>query len=121
MENYKWGNKDGVNQYFNSAGALVREESWKAMNPYQQYDTLEIEDVDHLDHYKTVIVKNEGVAIKHGEWKYYDPTSGIIYKTERYEVGKLTIPKATAYAQNNDFEKKNSGKKKVKYQDGSVH
>jgi hypothetical protein len=29
----RWGNKDGVCQYFNKAGALIREEGWRAMNP----------------------------------------------------------------------------------------
>jgi hypothetical protein len=67
MEFYRWGNKDGVCQYFSGTGALVREEGWKALNPDKLYDTLEVEDVDHLNQYKTVIVKNEGVAIKNGE------------------------------------------------------
>jgi hypothetical protein len=133
VENYKWGNKDGVSQYFSPSGALIREEGWKAMNPDKQYDTLEIEDIDHLDHYKTVIVKNDGVAIKHGEWKYYDPVSGIIIKTETYSVGKLETPKANQSVAANDstktaakpkevmdYEKKNSGKKKVKVKDGTV-
>ena len=66
LELYRWGNKDGTCQYFNSSGSLVREETWRALNPDKQYDTLEIEDIDHLNEYKTVIVKNEGVAIKHG-------------------------------------------------------
>jgi antitoxin component YwqK of YwqJK toxin-antitoxin module len=134
IEFFKWGNKDGVCQYFTKTGELVREESWKALNPDKQYDTLEIEDVDHLDHYKTVIVKNEGAGIRHGEWKYYDASTGIIYKTETYTLGKLEAPKKTlkSVAANDstkavgkpkevkDFEKKNSGKKKVKVRDGSV-
>jgi len=33
LEFYKWGNKDGICQYFNPSGALVREESWRALNP----------------------------------------------------------------------------------------
>ncbi len=135
VEIYKWGNKDGMSQYFNTAGALVREEGWIALNPDKQYDTLQIEDIDHLDHYKTVIVKNEGIAIKNGTWRYYDPVSGVIIKTETYTVGKLEISKSTALntAGNDstkskgkpkevlDFEKKNAGKKKVKVQDGSVN
>src|SRR6201999_2072198 len=75
VEFYKWGNKDGVCQYFGINGTLRKEESWRALNPDKQYDTLEIEDVDHLDKYKTVIVKNEGVAIKDGLWKFYDPAT----------------------------------------------
>jgi hypothetical protein len=30
---------------------------WRALNPDKLYDTLEIEDIDHLNEYKTVIVK----------------------------------------------------------------
>ena len=135
LEFYKWGNKDGINQYFTRTGELIREESWKALNPDKQYDTLEIEDIDHLEHYKTVIVKNEGAGIRNGEWKYYDPTTGMIFKTEKYELGKLVVAKnpAKSVAMNDstkaaikpkevrEFEKKGKGKKKIKYVDGSVN
>jgi hypothetical protein len=135
VENYRWGNKDAVCQYFNPSGALIREESWRAMNPEKLYDTIEVEDIDHLDHYRTVVVKNEGVAIKHGEWKYYDPSTGMIFKTENYTLGKLEKPKAAAATRDSattasksvakpkevlDFEKKNSGKKKVRFRDGAT-
>ncbi|MBS1975460.1 MAG: hypothetical protein JST13_14010, partial [Bacteroidetes bacterium] len=93
IEQYKWGNKDGINRYFTRTGDLIREESWKALNPDKLYDTVEVEDIDHLDQYKTVIVKNEGVGLKHGEWKYYDPATGMIFKTETYTLGKLEKPK----------------------------
>ena len=133
VEYYKWGNKDGVCQYFGINGTLLREEGWRALNPDKQYDTLQIEDIDHLDKYKTVIVKNEGVAIKDGTWKFYDPTTGTVSKTEVYTLGKLETPKntgvptATADASKTqtkpkevlDFEKK-AGKKKVKVQTGSA-
>lgn len=135
IEQYKWGNKDGVCQYFSRTGELLREENWKALNPDKQYDTLEIEDIDHLDHYKTVVVKNEGAGIRHGIWKYYDPVSGVIVKTETYTLGKLEIPKtgekqvvltdtlksAAKPKEVRDFEKKARGKKKIKYVDGSVN
>jgi hypothetical protein len=133
LENYKWGNKDGDCQYFDKSGALIREESWKAMNPDKAYDTLEVEDVDHLDHYKTVIVKNNGVAIKHGAWKFYDPATGFIMRTDTYTLGKLEHPQtgttdsaATASKllvkpkEVQDFEKKNAGKKKIKVRDGQT-
>jgi hypothetical protein len=136
IENYRWGFKDGANQYFNGLGELLREESWRAMNPDKQYDTIDVEDVDHLDHYKRVIVKNEGASIRHGQWKYYDPTSGFINKTENYVLGtletngkKTASPIATTDEDPKtkgkpkevlDFEKKNSGKKKVRVKDGST-
>jgi antitoxin component YwqK of YwqJK toxin-antitoxin module len=133
VEFYKWGNKDGVCQYFATSGALVKEESWRALNPDKAYDTLQVEDIDHLDKYKTVIVKNDGVAIRDGLWKYYDPILGTVIRTESYTLGKLNAIKADgANTASNapktdvkpkevlDFEKK-TGKKKVNPQDGSVY
>jgi hypothetical protein len=133
LEPYRWGNKDGISKYYSPSGELLREESWKALNPDKPYDTLDIEDIDHLDHYHKVVVKNEGVAIKHGIWKYYDASSGVIYKTETYTLGKLEIPQATAKSavpdsskskiipkEVLDYQKKNSGKKSIKVRDGQV-
>jgi len=135
LEFYRWGNKDGVCQYFNPSGELIREEGWRALNPDKLYDTLVIEDIDHLNDYKTVIVKNEGVAIRHGIWKYYNISNGMIYKTETYTMGKLEVNKADAGSDSTnlagktmvkpkevqDFEKKNAGKKKVKFRDGATN
>src|ERR1700743_3333362 len=42
VEYYKWGMKDGVCQYFGMNGSLLREESWRAMNPDKQYDTGQV-------------------------------------------------------------------------------
>ena len=94
IEFYKWGNKDGVCQYFGMNGSLLREESWRALNPDKQYDTVTIEDIDHLDAYKTVVIKNEGVGLKDGAWKFYNPQTGMIDRTEVYELGKLKTPKS---------------------------
>ena len=134
LEYYKWGLKDGICQYFVKSGALLKEESWRALNPDKLYDTVQIEDIDHLNQYKLVVLKNEGAAIKDGVWKYYDPETGVIIRTDTYTLGKLEKPKgnpqsdsaATATHSNVkpkevlEFEKK-VGKKKVKVQDGSVY
>jgi len=135
LEFYRWGNKDGNCQYFNPSGNLLREESWKALNPDKLYDTLEVEDVDHLNQYRTVIVKNEGVAIKNGIWKFYDPSTGMIKRTQTYTMGKLEILKAPAVQDSTqvaqeklvkpkevqDYEKKNAGKKKIRVRDGQTN
>jgi hypothetical protein len=132
IEQYKWGNKAGICQYFGINGTMLREESWVAFNPSKLYDTLVVEDIDHLDKYKTVIVKNTGAAIKDGVWKFYDPFTGSVARTETWELGKLeksqagqrALPDSTqAVAKPKEvleFEKK-AGKHKVKVQDGSVH
>jgi hypothetical protein len=135
LEFYKWGNKDGLCQYFNPSGALVREENWRALNPDKLYDTLIIEDIDHLNEYKTVVVKNEGVAIRHGQWKFYNPSTGMIYKTETYTMGKLETHKSDPGSDSTkvasktmvkpkevqDYEKKNAGKKQIKVRDGQTN
>jgi antitoxin component YwqK of YwqJK toxin-antitoxin module len=130
IEYYKWGLKDSICRYFNKDGALRLEQSWKALNPDKEYDTLEVEDLEKFDTYRTVIIKNEGAAIKHGVWKYYDAASGRVIRSELYTLGKLeqeaksapvTEKKAVAKPKEVlDFEKKNQGKKKVRYKDGST-
>ena len=135
IENYRWGNKDGNQQYF-SQGEMTREESWRAIDPEKKYDTVDVPDV--YDHYKVTrkVVKVESYSLKEGVWKYYRPGSLSIIKTETYVLDKLQVPKSefdsssdstnkapvkkVIPAQVKEFEKKNSGKKSVKYKDGSV-
>ena len=132
VEYYRWGNKDGKQQYFTNFGDPIREESWKALNPDKLYDTLEVEDVEHLGQFKRVVVKNEGAGIRHGVWKYFDSRSGLIVKTENYVLGVLEGKKKDAIASATekkavekpqevlDWEKKNAGKKKVKVRTGGT-
>src|SRR4051812_33570014 len=132
IEHYRWGNKDGIAQYFDINGQLRLEQSWKALNPDKVYDTIQVEDVDKLDSYHEVIVKNEGASLKHGTWKYYDSNDGSVIKTERYTLGKLETDESSASVQPDEpkkvakpkevlqFEKQKKGKKKIRYQDGST-
>jgi antitoxin component YwqK of YwqJK toxin-antitoxin module len=131
VEFYKWGLKDSVCRYYNKHGELRLEQKWKAINPDKAYDTLTIEDPDKFDTYRTVIVKNEGASLRHGTWKYYDSETGELSRTETYNLGELEKnkqPATTTTAKKEvtkpkevlDFEKKNAGKKKVKYRDGST-
>lgn len=129
IENYRWGNKDGIVQYFNINGELRLEQSWKALNPDKVYDTIQVEDINKLDSYHQVVVKNEGASLKHGTWKYYDE-NGTVIREENYVLGKLEhdntvaaepaepkkVPKPKEVL---DFEKQRKGKK-VRYQDGST-
>lgn len=133
IEFFKWGNKDGVAQYFDINGGLRMEQSWKALNPDKVYDTILVEDLDKLDTYREVIVKNEGASLKHGTWKYYDPVTGSIVRSETYMLGKLEGDNSAAVAEPAEkkavpkpkevveFEKKTKGRKKIRYQDGSTN
>ena len=139
LENYHWGFKDGPSQYFNINGDVVKEESWRAFNPDKAYDTVDVEDVTRPDHYTKAIIKNEGSSLKNGTWKYYDPATGFITKTEFWVLGKLDksdnpLGGATRKAGTDstaavkvkprevlDFEKKNAGKKRIKIRDGTTN
>ena len=143
-ENYRWGVLDGKNRYYNRTGALIREESWRAVDPSKTLDTVDVYDVkDPTKVVDVVVVKVEGLTVKHGLWTYYDPEWGGIEKTERYWMNKLQsgdgsdddlkpIDISTAKAKSDttgkkivtkpkevlDYEKKNAGKKKIKVRDG---
>ncbi|MEO6819910.1 MAG: hypothetical protein ABI204_09305 [Ginsengibacter sp.] len=131
VENYFDGGLEGKSSYFTAFGEILREESWHAFNPNQPYDTIGIygEDNNQIVSYK--IVKAEPYSVKDGEWKYFDPTTGRILKTEIYERGRLikAPKKETALDEPMkkikpqevlEYEKKNSGKKNVKLRDGST-
>lgn len=130
MENYRDGGLDGKSAYFSAYGELLREESWRAYDPKQPYDTIAIygEDNNQILNYK--IVKAEPYSVKDGVWTYYDPSRGTIIRTEKYERGHL-IPTQKSIVMDApmekikpkevlEYEKKNSGKKKVKTRDGST-
>ncbi|MEI9809489.1 MAG: hypothetical protein WDO16_17385 [Bacteroidota bacterium] len=146
-ENYRWGKLNGRSKYFTYNGGLLREESWRAMDPARKYDTVAVYDIkDPSKLVDMVAVKNEGVSLKHGTWNYYDPIEGVIVQTEKYQLNKLvtddglviddelrpigisngksasdTSGKKSAKPQAIlDYEKKNSGKKKVKTRDGNT-
>lgn len=91
VENYKWGNKNGICRYFTISGP-ERDESWRAMNPEKAYDTIDVADLKDPNKYEKVIVKNEGNSLRHGTWKYYYPLSGKLITTETYFLDKLQEP-----------------------------
>ena len=148
VENYRWGYKDGICQYFNLTGGLVREESWRAIDPQNPYDTVAVTDPnDATKVLRFVVVKLEGHSLKHGEWTYYDPQFGTIIRHEKYVLDKIEGAKSAkgedltpidvtkGYQPSTDslgnksvkktaamleYEKKNSGKKSIKVRDGKT-
>lgn len=133
QENYKWGNKDGLQQYL-SEGRLEREEFWRSVDPEKKFDTIEVQDV--YDQYKIErkIIKIESYAVPFGKWKYYDPETGRLIRTEHYDAfGNLytpkpedtnkpvtdSIPKKIAKPKAvEEFERSKKGKKAIKVRDG---
>jgi len=139
-ENYRWGALDGRAKYFNRTGALIRQESWRAVDPSKTMDTVDVLDVkDPSKVIDRVVVKLEGQTMKHGQWIYYDPEWGEVEHTENYFMNKLRTDEELAGESDElkpidvttkapeekkkpqailDYEKKNSGKKKIKSRDG---
>jgi len=128
VEFYKLGGKHGVQQYYTYLGDLEREESWKGYDPDAPYDTIAVygEGNNEIIDYK--ITKAEQYSVRHGEWKYYDVSTGRLAKLEKYERGHLETPGSVAQAtavpvdknkkaektpEMIEWEKKNKGKKKV--------
>ena len=131
MENYFDGGLDGKSSYFTAYGDILREENWHAFNPNQPYDTIAIygDDNNQIISYK--IVKAQPYSVKDGDWTYYDPVTGRIIKVETYERGRLIkAPKAETALDEPmkkikpkevlEYEKKNSGKKKVRTRTGQT-
>lgn len=132
IENYKYGGKHGLQQYFTMMTELVREENWKSYNPDAPYDTIPIYGQGNNEIISFKIVKAEQYSVKHGNFNFYDPATGRLLKTERYDRGfpykepeaEVVMddkPKAKAKPKEVlEFEKKNSGKKKVKLREGQT-
>lgn len=128
VENYKFGGKDGIQQYYTYLGDLIREESWRGYNPDAPFDTIYIYGQYNNEIIDQKIIKAEQYSVKHGEWRYYEPGSGRLIKTEKYDRGMLektptanvvtttattTAKKPEKTAEMLEWEKKNKGKKKA--------
>lgn len=142
IENYRWGYKDGKQLYFSPLGDLIREEGWKAVNPNNLYDTIEVPDLNNPMISVQKVVKHEASELKHGSWKYYNPATGLIIKTENFSYGQKLDglgrpivdkevsnyrPATASYEKPKavekppavvEWEKKNAGKKKIAIRDG---
>lgn len=89
-ENYRWGKLHGKQLYFSFNGGLIREEAWRAMDPANAYDTVAVYDLKDPDKMVgEVVVKNEGLSMRHGRFVYYDPRTGSVLQTEQYVMNKL--------------------------------
>lgn len=144
IESFRFGMKDGKSVYFTNAGEPLREEMWRAIDPSNPYDTVEVRDVnDPTKVLRMEIVKVEPISYKHGTWVYYNTYNGTVDKTETWVMNQ---PKNKDVAASDDdmapidvtangkadkkdetkakpqavleYEKKNAGKKKIKVRDG---
>lgn len=132
FETFLHNGKDGPQQYYSPLGDLLREETWKGYNPDSPYDTIAIYGTGSNEIIDYKIVKAEQYSVKHGPWKYYEPVTGKLIKSEEWFRNTLVQPDAPKQAINAgsgrlagvkkevaktpemlEWEKKNKGKKNV--------
>lgn len=132
QENYKWGNQNGLQQYLEQ-GQLEHDEYWRSVDPERKFDTIEVIDPYDITKIDRKIVKVESYAVPFGAWKYYDPATGRVIRTEHYDaLGKPYTPQSNTAMPLTDtvpkkiqkpkeileFEKSKKGKKAIKVRDG---
>ena len=127
VEHFILGGKDGLQQYFTFLGDLEREENWKGYNPDAPYDTIAVYGTGSGEIVDYKLVKAEPYSVKDGEWRYYEPGSGRVIRTEQWSRNNLVVPNAVKKEVADDkpkkapektaemlqWEQKNKGKKKV--------
>jgi antitoxin component YwqK of YwqJK toxin-antitoxin module len=89
IENYRFGQKNGLQQYYNTVGSLVKEESWLAHNPENPTEIVEVYDIKDPNKIYQVEVKLDASSVPHGIWKMYDPETGKVVRKDNYILGKL--------------------------------
>ncbi|MFN5135624.1 MAG: hypothetical protein ACK5DG_09945 [Chitinophagaceae bacterium] len=147
IENYRFGFKHGQQQIFNAMGDLLREESWLAQDPEKPTETVEVLDINDPKKVYLVEVKLEASTVPHGIWKIFEPGTGKVLQKQNFIFGKLDDGSGTANGvlkkdpndkseavvdkkeekkdkpkpkEVMDYEKKNSGKKKIKIRTGET-
>lgn len=88
IEHYRFGGKDGIQQYFNFLGTLEKQEEWRGYNPDAPYDTIPIFGTASNEILEYKLVKAEQYSVPNGEWKYFDG-GGRLLKMEHYAGGQL--------------------------------
>ncbi len=92
FETYLHGGKDGLQQYYSPLGELIREENWKGYNPDAPFDTIAVYGTGSNEIIDYKIVKAAQYSVKHGIWKYYEPVTGKLLKTEEWRGNNLVLP-----------------------------
>ena len=130
FETYLHGGKDGFQQYYSALGELLREENWRGYNPDAPFDTIAIYGTGSNEIVDYKIVKAEQYSIKQGPWRFYEPVTGRLLKTEEWDRNNLILPNSlkkevgsnslkavkkevAKTASMLEWEKKNKGKKNV--------
>ena len=88
VENYLFGGKDGLQEYFNFLGGLQRQEEWRGYNPDVPFDTIPVYGKDNNEILSYKILKSMQYSVPDGVWKYFNAAGGLV-KSEKYDRGFL--------------------------------
>ena len=88
VENYLFGGKDGLQEYFNFLGGLQRQEGWRGYNPDVPFDTIPVYGKENNEILSYKILKSMQYSVPDGVWKYYNAAGGLV-KSEKYDRGFL--------------------------------
>ena len=87
IERFKNDVKDGEVKSFEQ-GRLVCIGNYLGLNPDQLYDTIYV--MDPVTHYESPVrISSDRGALRHGNWRYYDPLTGRLIREEEWQVDEL--------------------------------
>jgi len=91
IETFRNNVLDGEVKYYDQ-GKLYCVGHYRGLNPRQKYDTVVVmHPVTQEEEYK--VIPTDHGSLRHGNWKYYDPSNGHLIKEEEYQVDELVYKK----------------------------
>lgn len=111
IEVFRNGVLDGEAKYFEQ-GQLYCIGNYRGLNPEQRFDTIVVVDPDtHEESYKTI--SSEYGTVRHGFWRYYDPSTGHLTREEEYIADELIFRQDYAYTAKADSIRKKRHQEKL--------
>lgn len=96
IENYRKDVFDGEVKYFTN-GQVTVIGRYRGLNPDVAVDTIMVEDpVTELQ--QLVPIRSDYGTVRHGTWRYYNETNGMLTKVEEYQVDSLIYEEYFKYS-----------------------
>lgn len=96
IERYRAGVLDGEAKYFDR-GALVCIGHFRGLNPANDFDTIFV--LDPVTYVETQrIIPTDRGTVKHGLWRYYDPSTGRLTREVDYQLDEIVAQQNFAIA-----------------------
>lgn len=96
IENYKKDVFDGEVKYFTN-GQVTTVGRFRGLNPDVLVDTIMVE--DPVKQTQTLVpIKSDVGSVRHGTWRYYNESTGMIIKVEEYQIDNLIYEEYFKYS-----------------------